>query len=196
MATISRQALLDLLDVRLDRAELRELAYDVGLDLDNLEGNTKREDLLSLLMYHDQRQTLNALVANIAQRRPDLGLANTTVEPAIAPPPSPPLSAATTSPTPTTFVSPAPPPPMASTSGVSHSAPQPSSRPAAWTTNPRFRLLGYAAVVVLIALGLLLLATSVSSDPTYDAITRVTGLVMAAIPVALAVKLWQILRSS
>ena len=195
MPTINRQQLLDLLDARLDRAELRELAYDVGLDLDNLEGNTKREDLLSLLMYHDQRQTLDQLVAIIAQRRPDLGLANTTVEPTVAPPPSPVSSAATTAPTPVSFVSPVSPLPTPSSRGVPTSTPQTASLLATWTTNPRLRPLGYVAIVVLGALALLLLATSVSSDPTFDAMTRVMALVMAAIPGWLALKLWQMLRS-
>ncbi len=194
MPTITRQQLLDLLDARLDRTELRELAYDVGLDLDNLEGNTKREDLLSLLMYHDKRQSLDALVASIAQRRPDLGLANTTIEPTIAPPPSPTSGAAPAAPTPAAFFGPASPPPGPSISSASNAAPQASPRWAAWTSDPRLRLLGYAAVVVLVALAVLLLVTSVSSDPTYDATTRVVGLVMTAVPAWLAFKVWQALR--
>lgn len=202
MPTITRQQLLDLLDARLDRAELRELAYDVGLDLDNLEGDTKREDLLSLLRFHDQRQTLNAMVANLAQRRPDLDLADTTVEPTIAPVAAPPPVAPTIPPTTVAVVNPAPQsvpaPSMPSLtvplSGAPSTATPSSAGRASWKSNPPLRQLGYVAVVILGVAALLFLASSVS-DPTFDTSTRIIGLVMTAIPAWLAFKLWQALRS-
>lgn len=202
MPTITRQQLLDLLDARLDRAELRELAYDVGLDLDNLEGDTKREDLISLLRYHDQRQTLNALVANLAERRPDLGLADMTIEPTVAaaPPavPSVPSVAPTAPPTPVSFVSPTTSPPLATGAppGLTPPTTTPASEPKkSWKSNPWLVQLGYVGVVILVAAALLFLASTVS-DPTLGTLDRVVGLVMAAVPAVLAVKLWQMLRPS
>lgn len=57
------QQLHDLLDKHFNMSELRQLAFTLGIDHENLEGNTKRDFILSLISHAQRHALLDALDA-------------------------------------------------------------------------------------------------------------------------------------
>ncbi len=55
------QQLQDLLDKHFNMSELRQLAFSLGIDHENLEGNTKRDFILSLISHAQRHALLNEL---------------------------------------------------------------------------------------------------------------------------------------
>ena len=53
--------------------ELRELALDLGLDYEDLAGDSKRAKVRELVLYFERRQLLDELVEAVKERRPLLG---------------------------------------------------------------------------------------------------------------------------
>jgi hypothetical protein len=172
MPTITRSELLDILDKGLSLAESQELAFDVGLDWNNLEGSTKRDRLRALLVHHGQRETVNSFLATIAKRRPELGLSNTTIATPHTPPPT---TISTTHDHQETVTSPRP---VKSTSG---------------TRNSIITILGYIILLFLAIIGFFaLLGLSQTSD---DYIIGFNVLLII-IDIFLMYKIWIFLRRS
>jgi hypothetical protein len=57
-----------------DMAELKDLAFDLSIDYENIPGTTKSSTARELILYCQRRGRLNELVAGIQHRRPHLNL--------------------------------------------------------------------------------------------------------------------------
>lgn len=64
--------LLRILDKHFDTVALRELAYEMGADYENLVGENKRARFLSLIQYAEQRDRIDELLQFVVERRPFL----------------------------------------------------------------------------------------------------------------------------
>lgn len=97
---------------RLSSSEVQQAAFDLGIDYDNLPGDTKAAKIRELIGYMDRRQQLDKIVEWLRSNRPDINLAEPVqggqpVSP-VSPPPVPPATTTPrpvsiqTTPTPTT----------------------------------------------------------------------------------------------
>lgn len=57
-----------------DMAELKDLAFDLSIDYENIPGTTKSSTARELILYCQRRGRLNELVVGIQHRRPHLNL--------------------------------------------------------------------------------------------------------------------------
>lgn len=67
---IDKVLLLDKLDRRLDLEGVRTLAFEIGIDYDNLAGETKAGKLRELILYMDRQDQLPRLAAHLRGRYP------------------------------------------------------------------------------------------------------------------------------
>ncbi len=63
-----REAMTD----RMSLDEVEGLCFDLGIDADNLEGDTKSAKVRSLIQYMQRRSQLDTLTAQLAKSRPDI----------------------------------------------------------------------------------------------------------------------------
>ncbi|HEX6385059.1 MAG TPA: hypothetical protein VF177_10345 [Anaerolineae bacterium] len=50
--------------------ELRELAFDLGIDYENVEGTSKRAKIRELVLYFNRQHMLDELIKTVKERRP------------------------------------------------------------------------------------------------------------------------------
>lgn len=62
------------LDRFFDQGELRQLAFEMGVDFDNLPGVTKEDKARELVLFVDRRGQLEMLVQHIVMMRPNVPL--------------------------------------------------------------------------------------------------------------------------
>jgi hypothetical protein len=62
--------LLDVLDSRFNTSEIRDICFALGVDYDNLQGETKRGKAQSLIEYHQHRDQISGLESEVSRRRP------------------------------------------------------------------------------------------------------------------------------
>lgn len=58
----SMSKLRQLIDLHFDEAELRILCFDLGIEWEHLQGNTKSEKIMSLVSYQVRREDLATLI--------------------------------------------------------------------------------------------------------------------------------------
>jgi hypothetical protein len=63
---------LELIDQGMNISELQELCFVLGLDWDNLSGETKNAKAISLIEHFANRKDITRLREEIAKLRPDL----------------------------------------------------------------------------------------------------------------------------
>ncbi len=106
---VLRNTLVD----RFSADELQNLAYDIGIDYDNLAGDTKSARARNLIEYLHRRGQLDTLVGWVQKNRPDIDPQSLTARSATlesgAEPPAPPASGAEPSPAPPAPLLPTPP---------------------------------------------------------------------------------------
>lgn len=66
----------DLMIERMEMEELRTLAFDLDLDYENFEGETKSGFVRSLVAHMNNRNAIDRLVAALQRRRPDINWPN------------------------------------------------------------------------------------------------------------------------
>ncbi len=71
---VERQRLFEVLEQRFSNDDLRGLVFALGLDYDNLPGQTKSNKARELVLYCERRLKLDALAAEIRRTRPDIAL--------------------------------------------------------------------------------------------------------------------------
>ena len=62
--------LLDVLDYSFNASEIRDICFALGVDYDNLQGETKRGKAQSLIEYHQHRDQISGLESEVSRRRP------------------------------------------------------------------------------------------------------------------------------
>ena len=67
-----RKTIFDALTKRFVNSELITLVYDLGVDWENLDGDTRGEKVVALMTYCTNTRTLDALIAAIKAARPDI----------------------------------------------------------------------------------------------------------------------------
>jgi hypothetical protein len=70
-AVADKRALVRILAERFNLSELRSLAFDLDVDVDDLGGSSKNEKALELVQWMDRRGRLPELARTIRQVRPD-----------------------------------------------------------------------------------------------------------------------------
>ena len=68
----SMSKLRQLIDLHFDEAELRILCFDLGIEWEHLQGNTKSEKIMSLVSYQVRREDLATLINLLKNERPNL----------------------------------------------------------------------------------------------------------------------------
>lgn len=69
---VTPPALRELLSQRLDMEEIATLCHDLGIDPDDLRGNTRGAKVLSVIQHLERRRSLPKLLAWVRQYRPDI----------------------------------------------------------------------------------------------------------------------------
>ena len=71
LQNVSREELLEVLNSKFDLGELRELAFRLAIEFENLKGeNTRRSKALGLIEYCESRQRVPHLVKAVCAKRP------------------------------------------------------------------------------------------------------------------------------
>jgi hypothetical protein len=70
----STRRLIELLSTRFTMHEISRIAFELGVDYDNLAGMSKHEKAAALINYLDQRDRLRSLVEVVGESRPDVSL--------------------------------------------------------------------------------------------------------------------------
>ena len=69
----TRSTLVKALEDEFSLEEIRNLCFDLGLDPDNIPGNTKASKARELILYCERRGTVRQLGEAIRRARPELG---------------------------------------------------------------------------------------------------------------------------
>ena len=78
--TTFRSRIRELLNERYNEGELRSLVFDLGVDYENLPGNTKDDKARELIRYCEARNMISELINGIKRERPEVN-----IEPPLAP---------------------------------------------------------------------------------------------------------------
>jgi hypothetical protein len=73
-SAVDRTALRNALGSRMNLSELKTLCFDLGLDYENLAGDTKTDKVVNLISYFENRQQLERLVKAVQALRSDIVL--------------------------------------------------------------------------------------------------------------------------
>lgn len=64
--------MIELVDRHFNLDELREICFEFNLDFDNLLGKRKRDKVLALIDWFEKRNTLDVLLTEVKNLRPDV----------------------------------------------------------------------------------------------------------------------------
>jgi len=69
---MDRLALRRIIDQHFNESELRDLCFELGIDYEHLEGNSKAGKVRSLLLYFERRKALERLAETVVRLRPEV----------------------------------------------------------------------------------------------------------------------------
>lgn len=72
--SLSKSELAEVLQRRLTLEEIRNICFDLSIDFEELEGQTKSTKVISMIEFLDRRERLGDLQALVTRKRPDIEL--------------------------------------------------------------------------------------------------------------------------